>query len=88
MIPIDSGGNYRWYRDLCRMGVLGEPDAELEDLLAARSRCATTFSKVRAGAAGAPDMIARCRGVLETVEDSPPTFFAWHGLISHGRPSS
>ena len=35
VLSIDSGGNYHGYiGDLCRMGVLGEPDAELEDLLA------------------------------------------------------
>ena len=34
VLSIDSGGNYHGYiGDLCRMGVLGEPDAELEDLL-------------------------------------------------------
>lgn len=32
---IDSGGNLAGYiGDLCRMGVLGEPDSELQDLLA------------------------------------------------------
>jgi Xaa-Pro aminopeptidase len=34
IISLDSGGNYRGYiGDLCRMGILGEPDPELEDLL-------------------------------------------------------
>ena len=34
MLSIDSGGNFEGYiGDLARMGVLGEPDAELEDLL-------------------------------------------------------
>jgi Xaa-Pro aminopeptidase len=33
-LSIDSGGNYQGYiGDLARMGVAGEPDAELEDLL-------------------------------------------------------
>ena len=34
VLSIDSGGNYHGYiGDLCRMAVLGEPDAELQDLL-------------------------------------------------------
>lgn len=34
ILALDSGGNYKGYiGDLCRMGILGEPDAELEDLL-------------------------------------------------------
>jgi Xaa-Pro aminopeptidase len=36
ILSLDSGGNYRGYiGDLCRMGILGEPDEELEDLLSA-----------------------------------------------------
>ena len=35
MLSVDSGGNYHGYiGDLARMAILGEPDAELEDLLA------------------------------------------------------
>ena len=35
IMSIDSGGNYRGYiGDLCRMAIQGEPDAELEDMLA------------------------------------------------------
>jgi Xaa-Pro aminopeptidase len=35
IISLDSGGNYQGYiGDLCRMAIQGEPDAELEDLLA------------------------------------------------------
>lgn len=34
VLALDSGGNYKGYiGDLCRLAVLGEPDAELEDLL-------------------------------------------------------
>lgn len=36
ILSLDSGGNFHGYiGDLCRMAVLGEPDAELIDLLAA-----------------------------------------------------
>lgn len=35
VLALNSGGNYNGYiGDLCRMGVLGRPDSELEDLLA------------------------------------------------------
>jgi Xaa-Pro aminopeptidase len=35
VLSLDSGGNYHGYiGDLCRMAIQGEPDAELEDLLA------------------------------------------------------
>ncbi|OYX79536.1 MAG: peptidase, partial [Bradyrhizobium sp. 35-63-5] len=35
IMSIDSGGNYHGYiGDICRMAIQGEPDAELEDLLA------------------------------------------------------
>ena len=35
IMSIDSGGNYHGYiGDVCRMAIQGEPDAELEDLLA------------------------------------------------------
>ena len=34
-MSIDSGGNYDGYiGDICRMAIQGEPDAELEDMLA------------------------------------------------------
>ena len=34
VLSINSGGNYKGYiGDVCRMGILGEPDAELVDLL-------------------------------------------------------
>ena len=36
VFSLDSGSNYKGYiGDLCRMGILGEPDAERRDLLAA-----------------------------------------------------
>ncbi|WP_431271322.1 M24 family metallopeptidase [Dankookia sp. P2] len=36
ILSLDSGGRYRGYiGDLCRMGIVGEPDSELQDLLAA-----------------------------------------------------
>jgi Xaa-Pro aminopeptidase len=35
ILSLDSGGNFQGYiGDVCRMGILGEPDTELQDLLA------------------------------------------------------
>ena len=82
VLSIDSGGNYHGYiGDLCRMGVLGEPDAELEDLLAeVETVQQAAFSKVRAGTLGG-DMIVACRGRAEGVEGRGLHRFLrpWHG---------
>ena len=54
MLSLDSGGNYKGYiGDVCRMGILGEPDGELVDLLGVieeiqRARA----SPIRGGAQG------------------------------------
>src|SRR5204862_8354536 len=54
IISLDSGGNYRGYiGDLCRMGILGEPDSELQDLLAAVDAIQQAARKpIRPGARG------------------------------------
>jgi Xaa-Pro dipeptidase len=89
VLSIDSGGNYRGYiGDLCRMGVLGEPDAELEDLLAeVEAVQQAAFSKVSAGARGG-DMIAHAEGVLKASKVAGFTDFFAHGmgLITHEAP--
>lgn len=89
VLSIDSGGNYHGYiGDLCRMGVLGEPDAELEDLLAeVEAVQQAAFSKVRAGALGA-EMIAHAESVLKSGPSAAFTDFFAHGmgLITHEAP--
>ncbi|MCG8423811.1 MAG: M24 family metallopeptidase, partial [Proteobacteria bacterium] len=89
IISIDSGSNYRGYiGDLCRMGILGEPDAELEDLLAevdaiqqaARSRIgpdSSAFEVIEAG-----------RRALAASPNRAITDFVAHGmgLVSHEAP--
>lgn len=89
VLSIDSGGNYHGYiGDLCRMGVLGEPDAELEDLLAeVEAIQQAAFAEVRAGAAGAA-MIAAAEAVLKRSPSATFTDFFAHGmgLISHEAP--
>ncbi|TGS09617.1 aminopeptidase P family protein [Mesorhizobium sp. M2E.F.Ca.ET.209.01.1.1] len=89
VLSIDSGGNYHGYiGDLCRMGVLGEPDAELEDLLAeVEAVQQAAFSKVKAGILGG-DMIAHAESVLKASKVSAYTDFFAHGmgLITHEAP--
>lgn len=89
VLSIDSGGNWRGYiGDLCRMGVLGEPDAKLEDLLGEVDAIQqAAFSKVRAGARGG-DFIAHAEGVLRASKVAAFTDFFAHGmgLISHEAP--
>ena len=73
VMSIDSGGNYHGYiGDLCRMGVFGEPDAELEDLLAEdRERCSRRPSpRCSAGTLGG-DMISHAEGVLKARRSRP-----------------
>jgi Xaa-Pro dipeptidase len=89
VLSIDSGGNYHGYiGDLCRMGVLGEPDAELQDLLAEIDAIQhAAFAKVRAGAAGT-EMIVAAEDLLKRSPSAAFTDFFCHGmgLISHEAP--
>lgn len=89
VISLDSGGNLHGYiGDICRMGVLGEPDSELCDLLdEVDSTQQVAFANVRAGATGA-DMIARAQAHLSTQPNAACTDFFGHGmgLISHEAP--
>ena len=89
VLSIDSGGNYHGYiGDLCRMGVLGEPDAELEDLLLEIDAIQkAAFSKIRAGAMG-EDIIIEAEATLKTSPSAAFTDFFTHGmgLITHEAP--
>lgn len=89
VLSIDSGGNYHGYiGDLCRMGILGEPDPELADLLAEIDAIQhAAFAEVRAGALGG-DMIAAAEKVLKASPSAAFTDFFAHGmgLISHEAP--
>jgi Xaa-Pro aminopeptidase len=89
VLSIDSGGNYHGYiGDLCRMGVLGEPDPELEDLLAeVEAIQQAAFARVRAGALGS-EMIMAADAVLKSSPSAAFTDFFCHGmgLISHEAP--
>lgn len=89
VLSIDSGGNYHGFiGDLCRMGVLGEPDAELEDLLAEIDAIQhAAFAKVRAGAPGT-EMIEAAESLLKRSPSADFTDFFCHGmgLITHEAP--
>ena len=89
VMSIDSGGNYHGYiGDLCRMGVLGEPDAELQDLLAEIEAVQqAAFSKIRAGVLGG-DVIAFADATLKASPSAAFTDFFAHGmgLITHEAP--
>ncbi len=89
IISLDSGGNHGGYiGDLCRMAILGEPDAELIDLLGGIEEVQQAARKpIRAGALGQEiyDAGLKAHGRL------PPkdiTHFVAHGmgLISHEAP--
>jgi Xaa-Pro aminopeptidase len=88
-MSIDSGGNYKGYiGDLCRMAILGEPDAELQDLLAEIDAIQMAARKpIRAGARGG-DIFASAGEVLRHSPNGNLLDFVAHGmgLISHEAP--
>ncbi len=89
VLSIDSGGNWQGYiGDLCRMGVLGEPDSELQDLLAeVESVQQAAFAHLRPGVAGG-EMIAAAEAALKAGPNAACNDFFAHGmgLISHETP--
>ena len=89
VLSIDSGGNLKGYiGDICRMGVLGEPDAELIDLLAEIETVQqAAFAKIRAGALGG-DLIAAGEAELARQPNRACTDFFAHGMgvITHEAP--
>jgi Xaa-Pro dipeptidase len=89
VLSIDSGGNLRGYiGDICRMGVLGEPDAELIDLLGEIETVQqAAFSRIKAGALGG-DLIAAGQAELARQPNCACTDFFAHGMgvITHEAP--
>lgn len=89
VLSLDSGGNYQGYiGDLCRMGMLGEPDAELQDILAdvdAIQQAART--PVRPGAIGV-EIYEAAGGAIAASAHADCVDFLAHGvgLISHEAP--
>ena len=87
VLSLDSGGNLLGYiGDLCRMGVLGEPDGELVDLLGAVDRIQMAArAPIRAGVPGAAIYDA-ARDALAASAHKPEFVAHGMGLISHEAP--
>ncbi|WFU37426.1 Xaa-Pro peptidase family protein [Bradyrhizobium sp. CB82] len=89
VLSLDSGGNYHGYiGDLARMAVLGEPDGELKDLLAAIEAVQrAAFAAVRPGALGGA-IYAAAEKELAGIGQRDCTDFLAHGmgLVSHEAP--
>ncbi|SFJ82168.1 Xaa-Pro peptidase family protein [Bradyrhizobium sp. Gha] len=89
IISLDSAGNYHGYiGDLCRMGVLGEPDAELVDLLGLIDHIQAEARKpIRPGARGG-DIFAVANEMIYKSPLKPELEFLAHGmgLVSHEGP--
>ena len=89
ILSLDSGGNYKGYiGDLCRMAIQGEPDSELEDLLAEVDEIQLAARKpIRSGANG-EEIYASAGEVLGRSPRANSIEFVAHGmgLISHEAP--
>jgi Xaa-Pro aminopeptidase len=89
VLSIDSGGNYHGYiGDVARMGVAGEPDAELVDLLAEVEAIEqASMQPIRSGVLGS-EIYAAADTVLHTSKLHNHIHFLAHGmgLVSHEAP--
>jgi Xaa-Pro aminopeptidase len=89
VLSVDSGGNFRGYiGDLCRMGIQGEPDTELEDLLGTIEDIQQAARKpIKAGARGG-DIFAAVEDLIKRSPHGNTLDFVAHGmgLISHEAP--
>jgi Xaa-Pro aminopeptidase len=89
VLSLDSGGNYHGYiGDVCRMGVIGEPDAELIDLLAEVETIEQASMKpIRPGALG-KEIYAAANVPLQKSKLHNHVEFLAHGmgLVSHEAP--
>jgi Xaa-Pro aminopeptidase len=89
VLSLDSGGNYHGYiGDLARMAIIGEPDAELVDLLAEVEAIEqASMTPIRAGAIG-KEIYAAANSVLHKSKLHNHTHFLAHGmgLVSHEAP--
>ena len=89
VMSIDSGGNYHGYiGDICRMAIQGEPDAELDDLLAEiESIQRAGFKAIRPGALGREVYAAAEPLVMKSKHHNHLDFLAHGmGLVSHEAP--
>jgi Xaa-Pro aminopeptidase len=89
VLSLDSGGNYKGYiGDLCRMGILGEPDSELLDILDAIEEIQQRARRpIRRGAVGA-EIFAAANELVDASPHRAYLEFMAHGmgLVSHEAP--
>jgi Xaa-Pro aminopeptidase len=89
VLSLDSGGNYHGYiGDLARMGVLGEPNGELKELLAEIENVQqAAFGAVRPGEMGGEIYAAAERALRLSPHRADIEFLAHGmGLVSHEAP--
>jgi len=89
IVSLDSGGNYHGYiGDLCRMAILGEPDAELHDLLAEIETIQrAAMASIRPGTIGAA-IYEAAEPLVSASPNRGHIQFVAHGmgLVSHEAP--
>ena len=89
IMSIDSGGNYHGYiGDVCRMAIQGEPDAELQDLLAEIDAIQhAAFKVMKPGAIGS-EIYAAAEPLVKKSKHHNNLEFLAHGmgLVSHEAP--
>jgi len=89
VLSLDSGGNYHGYiGDLARMGIIGKPDGELEDLLGeVEAMQQAAMKPIRAGVNGG-EIYKAAGSVLHKSKLHNHIEFLAHGmgLVSHEAP--
>ena len=89
IMSIDSGGNFHGYiGDVCRMAIQGEPDDELQELLAEiESIQRASFKVIRPGTLGA-EIYAAAEPLVQRSTHHNNLEFLAHGmgLVSHEAP--
>ena len=90
IVSLDSGGSFRGYiGDLCRMGIVGEPDAELIDALAEVEAIQQAARQpIRAGIQGGAIDAGVASLLAEAVARGRDMDFVAHGmgLVAHEAP--
>jgi Xaa-Pro aminopeptidase len=89
IMSIDSGGNYHGYiGDICRMAIQGEPDAELNDLLAEIESIQRAAMKPIHARAMGREIYAAAKPLVSKSKHHNHLEFLGHGmgLVSHEAP--
>ena len=89
IMSLDSGGNYKGYiGDLCRMAILGKPDAELVDLLGFVDEVQQAARKPAKPGGRGGDIIDIAEKIVKASPHKDYVHFMAHGmgLVSHEGP--